>query len=100
LRRGRHVMVTTGTDPAGALAGPALEPYRDLFELVTGGSRGGRAVRDRRAGSVILVRPDGYIAARGRPDRMEDVLGYLRDLSGAGEIGRPGPPAMAMAAAR
>jgi 2-polyprenyl-6-methoxyphenol hydroxylase-like FAD-dependent oxidoreductase len=93
LRRGRHVMIVTGADPAGLPCRPALRPYRDLLEVVTGGPRDGHAGRGRRAGSVVLIRPDGYIAARGRPDRMEAVLGYLRDLSGTGEIGRPAPPA-------
>jgi 2-polyprenyl-6-methoxyphenol hydroxylase-like FAD-dependent oxidoreductase len=96
LRRGRHVMIVTGADPAGLPCRPALGPYRDLIEVVTGG----RAACGRRAGSVVLIRPDGYIAARGRPDRMDAVLGYLRDLSGAGETGRPAPPAPATAAAR
>jgi hypothetical protein len=100
LRRGRHVLVVTGADPASALAGPALKPYRDLFEVVTGGPRDGHPFRGRRAGSAVLIRPDGYVAARGRPDRMQTVLGYLRDLSGAGEVSRLGPPAPAVAAIR
>ena len=100
LRRGRHVLVVTGADPADALAGPALGAYRDLFEVVTAGPSDGRAFRGRRAGSVVLIRPDGYVAACGRPDRMQTVLGYLRDLSGAGEVSRPGPPVPAGAAAR
>jgi 2-polyprenyl-6-methoxyphenol hydroxylase-like FAD-dependent oxidoreductase len=100
LRRGRHALVVTGADPADALAGPALEPYRDLFEVVTGGPRDGHAFRGGRAGSVVLIRPDGYVAACGRPDRMQPVLGYLRDLSGAGEVSRPGSPAWAVATAR
>ena len=92
LRRGRHVMVVTGADPDSVLASPALEPYRDLFEAVARGSGDARAFRGSRAGSVFLVRPDGYIAARGRPDRLETVLGYLRELSGETEISRPGRP--------
>jgi len=90
LRRGRHVMVVTGADPGGTLAGPALEPYRDLFEVVTHSPGDARAFR---GGPVFLVRPDGYIAARGRPDRLETVLGYLRELSGETGISRPGRPA-------
>jgi 2-polyprenyl-6-methoxyphenol hydroxylase-like FAD-dependent oxidoreductase len=31
-------------------------------------------------GPVVLVRPDGHVAARGRPGRMAAVTGYLRDL--------------------
>ena len=39
------------------------------------------------AGPVILVRPDGHVAARGRPGSMHPVTGYLRYLFGetAGE---------------
>ena len=88
LRRGRHVMVVTGADPSGDLASPALQPYQDLFDVVTRGPRGARAFRSR-AGSVVLVRPDGYIAARGRPGLPETMLGYLRDLSGEAEVARP-----------
>jgi hypothetical protein len=80
LRRGRHVMVVTGADPDRVLASPALKPYRDLFEVVARGSGDARAFRGGRAGSVFLVRPDGYIAVRGRPDKLEMVLGYFREL--------------------
>jgi len=92
LRRGRHVMVVTGADPDSVLASPALQPYRDLFEVITRGSGDARAFRGGRAGSVFLVRPDGYLAARGRPDRLEMVLGYFRELSGETEVSRPGRP--------
>ena len=78
-----------GADPDSALANPALKPYRDLFEVVTRGSGDARAFRGSRAGSVFLVRPDGYLAARGRPDRLETVLGYLQELFPAG-IGNSG----------
>jgi hypothetical protein len=80
LRRGRHVIVVTGADPDNALASPALEPYRDLFEVVTCGSADARVFRGTRAGSVFLVRPDGYLAARARPDKPQIVLGYLQRL--------------------
>ena len=80
LRRGRHVLVVTGADPADALAGPALEPYRDLFEVVT--AVPGRARLPRRPRRVRCPGPAGRIRRRlRRPDRMETVLGYLRDLS-------------------
>jgi 2-polyprenyl-6-methoxyphenol hydroxylase-like FAD-dependent oxidoreductase len=80
LRRGRHVMIVTGADPDSALASPALKPYRDLFEVVIRGSGDGRAFRSGRAGAVFLVRPDGYLAARARPDELQTVLGYLQEL--------------------
>ncbi|MBV9205475.1 MAG: FAD-dependent monooxygenase [Actinobacteria bacterium] len=92
LRRGRHVLVVTGADPVSAPAGPALTPYRDLFEVVTPGPRDARAFRRTPAGSVFLVRPDGYIAARGTPDRLHTVLDYLRRLSSGTGIRRPGQP--------
>lgn len=83
-------MVVTGADPASLAASPALQPYRDLFEVVTRGPGDARASR---AWSVVLVRPDGYVAAYGRPDRLETVVGYLRRLSGGTATGRPGGPA-------
>jgi 2-polyprenyl-6-methoxyphenol hydroxylase-like FAD-dependent oxidoreductase len=89
LRRGRHVIVVTGAAPDSALADPALEPYRDLVEVVTRGSPDARAFRSTRAGSVFLVRPDGYLAARARPDKPQTVLGYLQELFRS-EIGESG----------
>jgi 2-polyprenyl-6-methoxyphenol hydroxylase-like FAD-dependent oxidoreductase len=89
LRRGRHVMVVAGADPGRALADPALDPYRDLFEVVTRGPADARAHSGGRAGSVVLVRPDGYVAARGTPGRLRAVLGYLRELSGGTPAGQP-----------
>ena len=51
------------------------------------------APKQERARRACLPGPaDGYIAARGRPDRPEPVLGYLRDLSGETEISRPSQP--------
>ena len=51
------------------------------------------APKQERARRACLPGPaDGYIAARGRPDTPEPVLGYLRDLSGETEISRPSQP--------
>ena len=50
----------------------ALQPYRDIVQVVS--SSAGRA------GPVVLVRPDGYVAARGTLDKLETVLDYLRML--------------------
>jgi len=93
LRRGRHVIVVAGADPGRALAGPALDPYRDLFEVVTRAPGDARAWPGGRAGSVVLVRPDGYVAARGRPGRLPRVLDYLQELSGGTQTDQPGRPA-------
>jgi 2-polyprenyl-6-methoxyphenol hydroxylase-like FAD-dependent oxidoreductase len=92
LRRGRHVMVITGADPDSAPASRALTPYRDLFEVVTCDPGDARAFHRRRTGPVFLVRPDGYIAARGRPDRLETVLDYLQQLSSQTGTSRPSQP--------
>jgi 2-polyprenyl-6-methoxyphenol hydroxylase-like FAD-dependent oxidoreductase len=81
LRRGRHVLVVAGADPATALEAAAVQPYRDLLEAVTDGSGHPRGRHDGRRGSVLLVRPDGYIAARGTPGKMAAIAGYLRQLS-------------------
>ena len=81
LRRGRHVLVVTGADPATALESAAVQSYRDLLEAVTEGSGRPRGIHDGSRGSVLLVRPDGYIAARGTPKNMTAIAGYLRQLS-------------------
>ena len=92
LRRGRHVMVVTGADSDTAPASPALTPYRDLFEVVTRGPQDARTSHRSRAGSVFLVRPDGYVAARGRPDRLATVLEYLQQLSSQTRTSGPSQP--------
>jgi hypothetical protein len=85
--------------PRGALASPALTLYRDLLEVVTRRT-GAHTFSRSRAGSIVLIRPDGYIAARGTPDRLDAVPGYLQELSRPTEIsqlgqttasGKPGP---------
>jgi hypothetical protein len=71
LRGGRHVLVIPAAH-AGLLSDSALRPYREDLDIVT------RAPGDH--GLVVLVRPDGHVAARGGPGRMEAVTGYLHDL--------------------
>ncbi len=83
LRRGRHVLLVTGTDPENVLANPDLEPYRDLFEAVTCQPAYARTFRTTRAGSVFLIRPDGYLAAQAKPDRPQTVLNYFQELFGS-----------------
>jgi hypothetical protein len=38
------------------------------------------AAGDKPTGQVVLIRPDGHIAAHGKPGSMDAVTGYLRDL--------------------
>jgi 2-polyprenyl-6-methoxyphenol hydroxylase-like FAD-dependent oxidoreductase len=79
LRGGRHVLVV----PAASVADdPGLRPYAGDLDIVTGDAGPG--------GPVLLVRPDGHVAARGRPGRMPAVTGYLRDLFAEPAGPRPG----------
>lgn len=59
----------------------------DNFEHLLAGApvvtRDGRQpprFRNDGTGPVVLVRPDGHVAARGRPGSLHPVTGYLRDL--------------------
>jgi 4,5-epoxidase len=83
LRSGRHVLLIPAASAAAVRADAALWPYRDDVDLVeTVG-----------AGPVVLVRPDGHVAAKGRPGRMAAVIGYLRGLFGEpGSIPAAAPP--------
>jgi 2-polyprenyl-6-methoxyphenol hydroxylase-like FAD-dependent oxidoreductase len=81
LGGGRHVLLIPAASAAAVRADAALRPHRDDVELVeTAG-----------AGPVVLVRPDGHVAAKGRPGRMPAVTGYLRGL-----FGEPGSVPAAM----
>ncbi|MDQ6900823.1 MAG: FAD-dependent monooxygenase [Candidatus Dormibacteraeota bacterium] len=89
LRSGRHVLLVSGSDPAGISESPALRPYHDVLVVVGGDFAGRRLTLRGRGGPVHLVRPDGYIAARGRLDGMAAVLDYLRQLFAAAELEKP-----------
>jgi 2-polyprenyl-6-methoxyphenol hydroxylase-like FAD-dependent oxidoreductase len=80
LRGGRHVLVVPAGHLASVLNDSGLRPYRSDLEVVTGDVAQVPRPRDNRTGPVILVRPDGHVAARGRPGSMDPVTGYLRDL--------------------
>jgi 2-polyprenyl-6-methoxyphenol hydroxylase-like FAD-dependent oxidoreductase len=74
LRGGRHVLVVPAAHTARVQSDGWLRPYREDLDIVT------PAPGDHDTGPVVLIRPDGHVAARGRPGRMEAVTGYLRDL--------------------
>jgi 2-polyprenyl-6-methoxyphenol hydroxylase-like FAD-dependent oxidoreductase len=85
LRAGRHVLMVPRAGLAGVLDEAGLTPYRDDLDVVVAadGTR-----------PVVLVRPDGHVAARGRPGRMQAVTGYLRGLFAEPDsvpAARPGP---------
>ena len=81
LRSGRHVLLIPADSAAAVQADAALWPYRDDVDLVETVD----------AGPVVLVRPDGHVAAKGAPGRMGAVTGYLRGL-----FGEPGSVPAAM----
>ena len=73
LRRGRHVLLTWG--PGGELP-PGVQSWVDQMEVVT-------APADRaHAGRNYLLRPDGYLAARGSATNPDSLTGYLHVLFG------------------
>ena len=76
LRGGRHVLVVPPADLPGVLDHAGLRPYLDDVAVVTAPAGRGTPL-------VVLVRPDGHVAARGRAADMHLVTGYLRDLFGA-----------------
>ena len=86
LRAGRHVLLVPAAHAAIIPNDPGLQPYRNDLAIVTGDIP--PACRD--ASPVILIRPDGHIAARGRPGHLEAVTGYLRDLLREPALDRPG----------
>jgi len=82
LRRGRHVLVIPTAHTDAVLHDPALGPYWADLDVVTGDVGEAQAPEHRGKGLAVLVRPDGHIAARGRPGRMAAVTGYLCELFG------------------
>jgi len=83
LRSGRHVLVTPRADLAGAAAAASALGPQDAVDVVTSDVEaaprsGGRD------GLVFLVRPDGYVAARGRPGTPRAIVSCLRAIRGTG----------------
>jgi 2-polyprenyl-6-methoxyphenol hydroxylase-like FAD-dependent oxidoreductase len=90
LRGGRHVLVVPASDAAGVVDDAGLRPYRNELDIVTGDAGRTPRLRDDGTGPTVLVRPDGHVAARGRPGAMHTVTAYLRGLLGE-PAAVPGP---------
>ncbi len=82
LRGGRHVLIVPASHLSSVLGDAALRLYGTDLDVVTGHVTQPPRPRDHRTGPVVLVRPDGHVAARGRPGSMAAVAGRLRDLFG------------------
>jgi aromatic ring hydroxylase-like protein len=77
LRGTRHVLLVSRRIDLSAVEWECLQPFRDLFAVAVGDFSGGG-----RSASVHLVRPDGYLAARGALHRMDAIVDYLEQLAG------------------
>ncbi|MBV9094964.1 MAG: FAD-dependent monooxygenase [Streptosporangiaceae bacterium] len=82
LRRGRHVLLMPG--PGGDLP-TGVRIWQDRMEVVTAPA----ALAP--AGSIYLLRPDGYLAARGSAANPDKLTGYLNLLFGAGRARQLAP---------
>ena len=89
LRGGRHVLVVPATDSADLLAGSALWAYRRDLEIATATPRQSAILRRQGAAPIILIRPDGHVAALGSPASLHAVTGYFRTLFGRASSHQP-----------
>ena len=85
LRHGRHVLLLSGPDQGGNPA-PWAHPWRDEVVAVTAANG-----MDRARGGAYLLRPDGYVAARGSAASPGSLLDYLHRLFGTSQAGLPAP---------
>jgi 2-polyprenyl-6-methoxyphenol hydroxylase-like FAD-dependent oxidoreductase len=76
LRQGRHVLLLSAPDQGGNPASWA-HPWRNELVAVTAANG-----MDQPRGSVYLLRPDGYVAARGSAASPNSLFEYLRLVFG------------------
>ena len=89
LRGGRHVLVVPATDSAHLLAGSELLPYWRDLEIVITAPRQSVIQRRQGAAPIILIRPDGHVAAVGSPGGLHAVTSYFRTLFGQASAQQP-----------
>ncbi len=80
LRGDRHVLVVPRDHALGTSAREALLPYEDDLEVVYGQLDAIKRIGAPPPGTVLLVRSDGYVAARGTTERLPRVLDYLNQV--------------------
>jgi 2-polyprenyl-6-methoxyphenol hydroxylase-like FAD-dependent oxidoreductase len=90
LRQGMHLLVIGGTRPDRALDSMAGMPYRNLVQVVTVVPNGHSNKSGAGTPVAYLVRPDGYVAARGTPEKLGAIHNYLRALAPENGTARPG----------
>ena len=90
LRHGRHVLLISGPDPGRDLP-PRMHRWPDQVDVVT--EADGRTDQPGHgpAGSACLLRPDGYVAARGSVASPDNLLDYLHRLFGTAGARQPAP---------
>jgi 2-polyprenyl-6-methoxyphenol hydroxylase-like FAD-dependent oxidoreductase len=93
LRHGRHVLVLCGPDPGEGWQA-RMRPRQDQVEVVTAANGQTDRPGFGPSRSVYLLRPDGYVAARGSVASPDNLIGYLRQLFGAVDspVRSPGSP--------
>jgi 2-polyprenyl-6-methoxyphenol hydroxylase-like FAD-dependent oxidoreductase len=79
LGRGRHVLLVSALGVRTRLESAGLSEYNDFVEVVVG-RLGTDPHHKSRHGTFALVRPDGFLAARGVGNDVEKVMDYLREL--------------------
>ena len=88
LRNGRHVLLISGPDAGGDLQS-RMHLWQDQVDVVTEANRRTNRPGFGPAESVSLLRPDGYVAARGSVTSPDNPFDYLHRLFGTTRARQP-----------
>ena len=77
LGRGRHVLLVSAPGVRRRLESAGLSAYNDFINVAVG-RLGTNRSHDSRHATFALVRPDGFLAARGVGNELDKVMDYLR----------------------